>query len=105
MARRGKEPVSSLRRIAYSPGPHLPQFFQHFAGFVQLRLLIRLALELVCALPFPGLPILTSVDPEQECSGQFVRAECLWLGKFGRRQLHLENSFSLRAAYSLRRAF
>jgi hypothetical protein len=44
MARRGKEPVASLRRIAYSPSPISADSFQRFAGFVQLRLLIRFVL-------------------------------------------------------------
>src|SRR5712664_4675464 len=45
MAMCGKTRVLWMRRVVYSPRPHLRRFFQRFARFVRLRLLIRLVLS------------------------------------------------------------
>src|SRR6266478_3153531 len=44
MATCGKTRVLWMRRVVYSPRPHLRRFFRRFARFVRLRLLIRLVL-------------------------------------------------------------
>src|SRR5216684_9201967 len=44
MATCGKTRVLWMRRVVYSPRPHLRRFFQRFLRFVRLRLLIRLVL-------------------------------------------------------------